>query len=184
MAGMSRVVRSWAVALATLLAVAGAIGLAGGFMPGGDSAPDTEPGEWIELTRWDVRVDGCVMVVSDDGAPPDVLMRLTLVNRWDRSQSSINDASWQARIPNGEVFGAEGEYIHTRDAERDGWFDPGVERPAIARMTLTEPWTGGDPILVRFARERLADGFVLADNWVAGRVTAEVEVSCPVGADQ
>lgn len=181
---MRRAVKGWGIILAVLLAAVLATALAGGFQRAGDSAADTESGTWVELTRWDVRVDGCVTVIADDGAPPEVLLRLMLVNRWDRSLGSMNDASWQVRIPNGDVFGAEGEYIHTRDAERDGWFDPGVERPAVARMTLTQPWTGGEPILVRFAEERLVDGFVLADNWVSGRIAAEVEVECPVGADQ
>lgn len=166
--------------LAGIVAVTVAVAALGGFRPATDEGADAAVGEWLELTRWDARVDSCRVVLQPD-REPEVQLGMTVVNRWQQSQPTINDNAWQIRLPNGEIFGAGGEYLSLRDAERGGWFDPDVQRPAVARLELLEPlWEGDQPVRVRFASERENEGFIMAASWYADAVVAAVDVPCPV----
>lgn len=172
--------KAWLAVGGALLAALLVVAVLGGFNRASDRPADTAVGEWIELTRWDVRVDACRTLVVEDRAP-QVEVAMTVVNRWDSTQSSINDSAWQVRMPNGDSFGAGGSTIIFADPERWGAFDPDIQRPAVATMELEQPmWEGDRPILVRFANERSTEGFVFRGAWSADGLAAQVELPCPV----
>lgn len=174
--------RSWLIAAIAVGLLTGGIALAGGFEPAAPRPADTAVGEQINLTRWDVTVDGCQITPADQYRDqPLVQINLTVTNTWDASQASLNRAAVSIRMPNGERFGSSDEWFRMYDAERSGGFDPGFERPAVITMDLAEPlWTDGAPVRLLLATERQRDGFILSGNWVADETAAVLDLDCPV----
>ncbi len=157
-------------------------GAAGGFEPAKSRVDAVDVGKWIELTRWNVRVDDCVVIPDEDaGEPADVLIGVTVVNTWTETQYGFGSHMVRITLPSGELFGARNETFSMRDTERMGDFDPGFERPAQIRAeTADYPWPD-DTVVIRFGSEVPRDGFILAGSWVTDVWRAEVNVECPVG---
>lgn len=183
MSTISSTARGWLVALCALALVVGTVAVTGGFEPARSRVKPVAVGDWIELTRWDVRVDDCVVVPDEEpGEPADVMIGLTVVNTWNESQYGFGDHMAKIILPNGETFGARTETFSMRDAERMGDFDPGFERPATLRVESVDyPWPA-ETVAIRLGTETQRDGFILSGSWVTDVWRVVVEVECPVGA--
>lgn len=179
--------RSWLVTLAVLGVVALVVGLAGGFRGAEGPPADTATGEWVESTRWDVRVDDCRIIPAQERFgemdPPQVAILMTVRNTWDETQMGFSQAMVRIEVPNGESFGAQREQFSMGDAERDGYFDPGITRPAVLTGDIAGGlWDPAEPVRVRLATERQDRGFVTDDRWATDREVATLDLDCPMAS--
>lgn len=166
-----------------LLAAVGVTGALGGFDEAPPRPADRQTGEWIELTRWDLRVDGCQRLMAAEADDSDkVLVDLTVVNTWHTSLSDYNRQAWRFEVPDGPTFGGDGgEWPLFRDTERSGYFDPGIERPALVTLDLEgRAWTDDRPLRLTLATERPADGMLIEGSWWGEDHAATLDLDCEI----
>lgn len=168
----------------TLLVVIVVITALGGFDKYSPPDNDTAVGEWVTLTRWDLRVDSCeaINIEDDTFSNPQVIIHLDVVNTWTQSQIGLNWDAVIIELPSGEEFGLSRGTFYFADAENSGRFDPGFERPALLTMRPEQPinWDDHSRVRIRLATEEEVSGFVTTNRWVGIEQAAAIEVVCPV----
>lgn len=179
--------RAWRWPGAALVVGAIIVALAGGFETYQPPRSDTEVGQWITLTRWKVRIDGCEARAGDPEqyTSNQIAIRMRVVNTWTETQTGINSQTVAIELPTGEQIGPGFVTFTLTDTERSGGFDPGLEREAVLVGTpeQTPDWSDEQLVRVRLASERISNGFAVANNWEGVAQVASVELPCPVRSE-
>lgn len=180
--------RPWVLTVTIVGALIAVVAALGGFERSTHgSARTVSQGETIELTRWDVVVEGCTYTppASDADDAATVQIRALVTNTSDETLSALNPETLIVHLPNGQSAGGRSEtYVVHENLDAGGGFDPHIPTNSMFSVKVSpEGWPAeAGEVELRFASEYQREGFIMAGAWTANVERANVTLSC--GAEQ